>query len=549
MKTAFWVLLAIVVWLPALGMAQERDPAKILGLTKETRSLPPWEEPGLDARTALGKFARAAERGVFLVGNRVQTDKYVKAGIGTAWCISRKHRLLVTNAHVADMKHELETELFAIPSGSSQRYKVEKYYYHPGVHRYLGGDKYLSVRSMDPKEGGVDPASPDLAILQLSPEGPELTFEFTLATEDELRGLFAASVAMFGFPGHDNPDNWPKRDTAKVAATFHDGVISRISDFNLNPDVPHARLLQLQYTMAGWGGFSGSPVFLPNGHVVAAHNMSRTAERGEVVKAIAHGVRSDLVLEMLVHHGLADQVPFPIDKAAVDVARWTMPDEQGEKTRADLAAAQKLVAEGRNLFNGTGDLNEVAAKCNAALKLVPTYAAAYRLRSSVNGTYYFRNWKKLSVEQAEPVLRKAHSDALTAAKLVPTTDHALHATTALKNLAFLFKDNDKKREVIATATKVIDSPNSSVGDRAYGFLIRAGAYDNLDLVDKARADYDESIRLFPENPVYWENRAVFLEDRGYPVEAARDRAKAKELRIKRSTGNGNVPPPPPAPGF
>src|SRR5262245_50832126 len=67
-----------------------------LGLSPETGSLPSWSKPSQQAREELGAFVRASQKGIFLVG-------HPKHGRGTAWVVSKKHRLLVTNAHVADI--------------------------------------------------------------------------------------------------------------------------------------------------------------------------------------------------------------------------------------------------------------------------------------------------------------------------------------------------------------------------------------------------------------------------------------------------------------
>jgi hypothetical protein len=111
------------------------------------------------------------------------------------------------------------------------------------------------------------------AVLQLA-GGPERPVEWPLATTEELKNLCAlAAAGIIGFPGHDT-EGWPSLGD-KAAATYHDGVISRITDFRMNPSGPTEEQQFVQYTMATWPGFSGSPVFLANGHVVAIHNMGR----------------------------------------------------------------------------------------------------------------------------------------------------------------------------------------------------------------------------------------------------------------------------------
>jgi len=123
----------------------------------------------------LGNTVRTQEAAVFLVGNP-------KVGRGTAWVISKKHRLLATNAHVADMHLEGGNKLLAIPSQSNQIYVVEKVWYHPGVRRYFKGDTTNSIQSINRADGPIDPQSPDLAVLQLAAEGPDLPVEFSMAT-------------------------------------------------------------------------------------------------------------------------------------------------------------------------------------------------------------------------------------------------------------------------------------------------------------------------------------------------------------------------------
>ena len=132
--------------------AQEKDPAKVLGQTRESGSLPVWTQAGQGDRQQLGKNARDFEPAIFLTG-------YPQKGHGTSWVLSKKHRLLVTNAHVADIRADAGGKLFAIPSGTSQLYKIENIWYHPGVRRYLNGQGGLSIRSMDPKDGQIGRAS------------------------------------------------------------------------------------------------------------------------------------------------------------------------------------------------------------------------------------------------------------------------------------------------------------------------------------------------------------------------------------------------------
>lgn len=513
-------LVAVLLAFAGMSQAQENDPAKLLGLTRDSGSLPLWAKPSLEAKQDLGKTARSTEPGVFLVGTP-------KDGFGTAWVISKKHRLLVTNAHVGDIRHIAGGKMFAIPSGTSQLYTVEKVWYHPGVRRYIKGTP-LSARSMDPKDGPVDPRSPDLALLRLSPDGPDLTVEFPIATSDELATLFAQPTAILGFPGHDTKE-WPQLGD-KAAMTFHDGVVSRITDFAFNPGAPAAELQFVQYTMATWGGFSGSPVVLPNGHVAAVHNMART-EKGQngATKDIPHGVRVDCVIEMLVHNDLDDKVPFKIDRAKVSVDRWTKPDKEGEKVRAAFAQADELVREARVLIFQKQDFEKGEEKCNEALKLVPNYAPAYFARSYAFNNFYW--FKRPPDEVARKVLELALADAKKYYQLVPTDPRgALQISRIFGNMAYVNGDAALTRTAIGILDALLSSENLTKYGQADALSSRGLNYNVLGKTDQALTDLNKAIELIPTEPVFWEHRAIYWDANRRPDLAATDRAKGKELR-------------------
>jgi hypothetical protein len=153
-----------------------------------------------------------------------------------------------------------------------------------------------------------------VAVLHLEDDGQELPAEFQLAGWDEIEDLWAKPVGMIGFPGHDT--HFPKKG-GKVRASAREGIVSWLADFNLDPNAPDHQLQLVQYTQSSWGGFSGSPVFLPNGRVVALHNSARydatelekrDGGKALLIRDLATGVRVDVLWELLEHHGLAQQV-------------------------------------------------------------------------------------------------------------------------------------------------------------------------------------------------------------------------------------------------
>jgi hypothetical protein len=157
-------------------------------------------------------------------------------GRGTAWVISKKHRLIVTNAHVADILHESGGNMFALTNGSAELHKVERAWYHPGVRRQVSSG--VVIKSGNPAEGPVNSNCPDVAIMQLG-AGPELPEELTMAGPSSFAELWAQPAAIMGYPGHDT-QSWPQIGEM-AEASFHDGHIQRITDFRNNVNAPAPR--------------------------------------------------------------------------------------------------------------------------------------------------------------------------------------------------------------------------------------------------------------------------------------------------------------------
>ena len=81
--------------------------------------------------------------------------------------------------------------------------------------------------------------------------------------------MIAKPVGMVGYPGYNSGFPTPG-DSAK--ATMQDGIINRVTDFSGNASAPSGRLQFVQHSAPSFGGFSGSPLFLPNGRVIAINN-------------------------------------------------------------------------------------------------------------------------------------------------------------------------------------------------------------------------------------------------------------------------------------
>ena len=274
---------------------------------------------------------------------------------GTAFVISKKHRLLATNAHVADIAHRV------VVNESRTVYKVTRRYYHPDTIRNLIYDPQTLIRSIDQRHGRVDARGTDLAILQLEMLGPELPAEIPLATPEEVKNTIGSEVGVFGFPGY----NTRASQDQFAQATFIKGVISRFEvllGHRLDQRVEDRRYVA--YTAPTYGGFSGSPVFLSNGKGAIIHNSSRQLRDSS---KIAYGIRVDALWDLLNHFNLADKIPGAPTQLAAPVF------VQGQYTAAtnllkgvDIAVRAKQALD-RRAYYLTLDLVAEAEK------LAPTY--------------------------------------------------------------------------------------------------------------------------------------------------------------------------------
>jgi tetratricopeptide (TPR) repeat protein len=494
--------------------AQEPDPsAGGRGRTPEPTALPLWTRPDARAREDLGAVTRANSRAVILVG-------HPQAGLGTAWVLSRQHRLLVTNAHVADLIGS-KGKMLAVVNGTDQVHQVKRVWYHPGVRRQLPGGK-LSIRAECPSDGPVEPFSPDLAVLELTPDGPALPAELPMATAEELKTLFAQTVGMMGFPGHST--SWPGLGE-KAQATYHDGVVSRLTNFRLSVNVPEEELQFVQTTLANWFGFSGSPLYLANGHVVAVNNSSRSAEKKGLKTQISHAVRVDCLWELLVHHGLDGKVPVPVTKSRLRIDRWLKPEAAGDHFRR----AVKLVDEAASLINYQQKFRAGVDKCDEAILLFPEYPLSYQVRAAGLNNCYFYN--RPGKQEALALLEQARKDAKLYFDKMGSDVRAVEgaATTAL-NWAALTRDRALIRKAVDDLDKVLSSGNLPAAPRAQLHSLRGMSHFNLGDKARAREDYNESLRLDPTNDVLYDNRARFWEAMRRDDLADEDRAKARALR-------------------
>jgi tetratricopeptide (TPR) repeat protein len=498
--------------------AKSDELAKSLNLTPDTKSLPVWSQPGSDAVTALLNVVRKSSPSVFIVGNN-------DVGTGTAFLISKKNRLLATNAHVADIFNNSGGNMLAYQNGTSNAFKVVKAYYHPGVMRFSAG---VLLRNSSPSTGNVCPRSPDVAVLQLADDGAELPDELPLATRDEEYDLFAQPIGMLGYPSLDTGAVLPAPGQ-KATATFREGVIDRVSDFSNYAGGPPERQQYLQHSMASWFGFSGSPIFLPNGHVAALNNSGGTFTQNGMSTNLAWGIRADCLWELLKANNLLDKVNVPPEAAAVDIERFSQPDPQMER----LQKVNALLADASIDYQFSR--HEAAIeKCNEAAKELPDYAAIYGLRGKAYLDYGARNFK-LTDPQFQKYDQLALADENRAVQLDPSnTDYYLEVAMANCYLANLNMRIGQRKVVPASielADRIIDNSNSTPQNKVFAYRIRANAMafapGSLEYLQKAD-------QLIPsDDSVHW-TMYLYYENNKNPTEAARQQQLSTTLKAARA---------------
>jgi len=494
-------------------LAVGKEPAKEPGAKSDKEALPFWTKPDPRARKDLGTTTRSLSRGIVLLG-------YPKRPGATGWVLSARHRLIVTNAHVADLMAE-KGQLFAIVNGTDQVHKVKRALYHPGVRRRLPGGK-ISIRSECPADGEVFTVSPDLAILELA-DGPALSTELPMATPDDLKNLFAQTVGMLGFPAHDNR-TWPSVGE-KAQGTYHDGVISRLTNFHSSVDAPSDELQFVQHTIQNFGGFSGSPIYLSNGRVVAVNNSGGPRVDRGITVTISNGIRVDCLWELLVHHKLDSKVAVPIDKSKLNIKRWLTSSEAEKR----LLRAVRLVDEAANLIDFRQDYLAGVKKCDEAINLVPTYPDAYRVRCAGWNNYY--SSEPLSQVKAREILRAAREDADQYSKLNSSDVRGFVAmANTANNVGALTRNNTVIKVAVANLDKVLSTEALPRSQRAELLSLRGVSHFNLRNRASAEKDFRESILLDPTNDLLYENRARFYQATGRADLAENDRASARAIR-------------------
>jgi hypothetical protein len=470
------------------------------------------------ARTSRDEIKRLHEaagrvrRATFFVGQPGR-------GQATAFLISREERLLATAAHVADHAASGEVTL-AVPDGTASTYRVVRIWYHPGIVRKL--DDGLYARSDDPRDGPIGYRVPDVAVLQLAAGGADLPGACELASDKELHDLDGRTIGLLGYPGAVE-HRWPTPDRP-AAARLATGVVSRTTGPSEDVSAPPGRRQWVWHTAQLGGGSSGGPLFLANGHVAAIHSMGGKSEDGA---PDLDGYRIDCLRELLAYHSLGGVALENVRKGAS--RRGWGPDPR----LPQLRRAVQLVREGEALRR-RGHYAAAGRRCNEALRLAPDYAGALLLRSKVYLYYCGANWKKLDAEERRRFAAWASDDSRRCIELLPqwTEPYLIEAQNNVY-LGVAFPAEDHFARNLAFIDDVLSWAPLEDSGRAFLLNCRAQSRCFLGDLDRAEGDYDESIRLAPEEPRWRLNRAQYWKQRGRPERAAEDLRQAQSVRQRR----------------
>ncbi len=487
---------------------------------------PASRNPFTESRVSLEGEARivvAAQR-----VRRAVVRIHDSAGIrGTGFVVSKRHRLVLTAAHVADFCFQNNVVRVNVEGDVCTR-RIEKVWFHPRTMRKLGSG--LVVRSFTPADGPVTDDGPDMALLQLSDECGSPLFEADLEINNQVpRNYSGCPVGVLGYWGTE--DDF-RNDTS------HRRVAELLATTVLKPEGHKKGSAEQEerFTCSGpyIPGGSGGPVFLGDGHVAGlAFAVDMEALTGH--DGVVYVLRVEALRELVTYYKIGELMPVNVTPAN-QRPDWGPDPRLGEFRRAAALACEAASLRGR------GKYNESIEKCNDALKLAPDYAGALLQRSI---TYMFIlgvNWHTLSLEHRRYLSSWAAADSDRARVLDPGSCGA--ALTFFQSVLYQAFAHSRPQDFrfVETETSFILGLSWEVAplddhDKSYFYNLRAQAHHFLGEFAEAERDYEESLRMEPTEPRWYLNRAQYWDQKGRPELAQEDRRNAE--RVKRAEGNVN----------
>jgi S1-C subfamily serine protease len=498
----------------------------------------------------LGQQARDHEQGVLLVGVNEGPGRFA---FGTAFVISRQSRLLATNAHVADLwvrTRRLEAHL----GGSDRVFSItQRPIYHPHViRRRKGPDGAIQlVRSTDPNVGPVHPDGPDVAVMRVDDDGQALPVEWPLASVTDVRvRLLGQPVGLIGFPAYD-VTSWPDVGDS-VAPEVQTGLINRETDFNNDPGAGLRNLQWIQHSAQSWPGISGSPVFLPNGRVIAIHNAGQDAinpsGEGEI-RSIPKAVRIDCLWELLAFISMANpgtvprelQPPDPADLIARSFVRSDQDMRRQEQVIRVLHDTPLMLARGEYL--------DLIRHLDRAISLAPNNADLYGTRAIARLSHAQTELKKAGGGKKYPPddpeaintfyknLNPAIKDINKAIKLAPN-DRRLQKgeLSILQGLASVSGNKQVLEAALHLASKLLESEKDP-REKTDLLITRSELYRVMGRDQDQLADLNAAVATAGSYDRGYKLRAVYWRKHGRD-----DLAEADEREVRARGGTPLVVP-------
>ncbi len=184
---------------------------------------------------------------------------YPGYSFGSGFVISKKDRLIATSAHVAQIIEE-KGFLYCRAIGFDHEYGVSRVWYHPRLKASLEATTVITDIGKSPSISGVP--SLDVAIVRLDRSGPELPRGCALADAPIDESLLSEGVGVV-YCSND----WLGGRKPVLGTSF--GSVDRLSRFSVKGADERRAWGLIDVSVKLSDGSSGSPVFLPNGDVVA----------------------------------------------------------------------------------------------------------------------------------------------------------------------------------------------------------------------------------------------------------------------------------------
>jgi Trypsin-like peptidase domain len=525
MRHTRWIGLALLV----LGVTAPVRPAPAQDSSGEGKANP----KGFDDLAEAGDWVR---KRILVVGRNVRAEDsdsgVASRAWGTAFVISRKHRLLATNAHVADLIDLKNSSTRGVVADTNRTFHFDKVYYHPGVLRMnnrLGSYKNLPIYSVDRKEGDVAAICADVAVLHVTEDGGELPEEVTLASWDEIQSIIGRPIAALGFPVQAG--GLPNPGVVADGCEYAQGYVTRLSHFLDKHDITFEEKQRVEHSAGGLGGSSGSPIFLKNGHVIALHNSGGTTKDRSMSQGRYFGVRIDCLWELLAYHKLSDQVAFKPGGLKIETDRhlkMTPDDRKLTEAWTNVTEAYRLALQKE--YKRAIDL------CDKALSLHPKCTEAYETRSEVRLWHCHDEWRKLSTQEKKDELDEAFKDAVRASKDAPYG--AYLTLVILNNVGFLTKDRSAFEKCQELSNTFLGNSVVNTNPKLAALTLAARATARFQTGDKdgALKDFNTAVGVMKDDPdpSILMDRGNFFRMTGKPDLAEQDIKKAERLRRKLS---------------